>query len=138
MPIKTTLTPAEHAALSNQIEEVEVLRWNQPGTLTAVTLGTRIVTKPGFLKQHNSRIAVTGTATYTVFEFRRFRAGATVVLATVTLLNTETDPYVAPRVPYADEAAASTEPGDVLEIVLTTVPTAGSNLDITVDHATRY
>lgn len=133
--VKTTFTPAELADLLPGIELNRPLHGRQATIATAV-LDARIIDKPSRVRDLNLRVGTTGTAGQTDVQVKKIPAagGAPVDLLNnpLTVDNTDAD---GTRVASSDwdTDEYDLEPGDTVLVEVDTAPTAGADLDFTLN-----
>lgn len=133
---KTYLTPTEHAATLNAYETLRRLDYSSIATLTAVTLQRWLIDEPGQIKLIRLALAVGGTVSDGALEVRK--NGVLITAAAFVLANAQTDPTNTYQQVPATEALSLVEPGDLIELVATSVPTGSSGLTVQISIARRY
>ncbi len=134
MAIKTTLTPTEHAATLDALETIRNIDVETLGALTVSVLARRRITEKGIIRPFYASLAVGGTVTDNIIEFRKNGA---VFAAAITMPHAQTDPTSYLVTPTSD-TLATVQPGDLIEVVATQVATAASGLCASIPVARRY
>ena len=121
----TRQTPSQRDAHSAHIERITNLTAFQ-ATVATATLGGMLIRRPMRLRSHSTGLGVCGTAGSTVVQVHV--NGSAISAATLTTDNADADGTV--RNVGLDQALVA---GDRLEIVVSTAPTGGTDLAVTVE-----
>jgi hypothetical protein len=141
MAIRTLLTPSEMANASQGIAFNDPVSGRQ-AAIAAGIVASRIIDKPSAARDLHVRVGVAGTAGQTDVMVKKYPADGSAAVnmlsAALVVLNTATDPSRAISLAWVSEAIQKLEPGDVVTIEVTAAPTAGTNLDATLNVDQRF
>lgn len=133
MPLKTTLTPAEHANVVQGLTLPIALNGPQVGALSATKKTSFIADAPMAIRNVRSKIGTCGTAGATVVEVRKNG----VVVASTSTAHDDADGISKVGLPTTD-LLATVEVGDVVDINVSAIATGAADLDATVHVDRRF
>lgn len=97
-------------------------------TIATGVLNETLIDRAKRIKDFRIRVAVGGSAGQTDVQLRRTRAGVTTVLATLTAVNTQTDPAEYELTTAQLAALADLAENDLVDLNVSAAPTGGTGL----------
>lgn len=133
---KTVFTPAELADLLGGVSLNTPISGRQ-AVIAAAVVASRIIDKPSLARNLDVRIGTTGTAGQTDVMVKKIPAagGAPVDMlnAPIVVDNTDVDGTRLASADWVDADTQQLEPGDTILVEVDAAPTAGADLDFTLN-----